>query len=180
MQQLTAWVLSAMALAWSLTSKIPGPTPKDIAEVIAQANVEKPLFAGPDGTREGAALMTALSRFESGNRQVAGDCKDKPAGWPGCGKVDVAAAPPSSFCFMQIYLPNGAKTAEGWTGAELMADPLKCARAAREIIRASIKASPPGEPLMQYAGSKAKGRTRFELAQKLFKLVPVPPIQCED
>lgn len=184
MQALTAWILLAMALAWSLTSKIPGPVPPDIAKALAEASIERPLFAGASGDRQSAATMEGIARYESGNRQVYGDCKDKPPGWPGCGK-DAGARlgepnGPTSFCFMQIHLPNGAKTAEGWTGEDLMKDPLKCARAAREIIRRSILASPAGEPLLQYAGTAREAKRRWDLAQKLFKLVPEVPIKCDD
>jgi hypothetical protein len=192
MQALTAWIMAAMALAWALTAKIPGkptpgeigPVPKDIAEAIAKANIEHTLFSGSNGERQGAATMTGIARFESGFRQVYGDCKDKPPGWPGCGKEPGARVGepngPQSFCFMQVHLPNGAKTAEGWTGEDLMADPLKCAQAAREIIRKSILASPAGKPLLQYAGRFREAETRWNLAQSLYKSVPPVPIKCDD
>lgn len=170
-QALTAWILAAMTLAWTLTSKLVGPTPSDIAAAIATASIEKPLFSGGDGARQGAALMVAISRFESGNRQVPGDCHGLKPGDARCGKLDAEHAP-TSFCFMQVHLPNGAKTAEGWTGAELLADPLKCARAAREIIRRSIKASPADVPLLQYAGTRRLAGQRFDLAKRLFREVP--------
>lgn len=190
-----------MALAWSLTAKIPGsptaaeigPMPSDIAKAIAEASLEKPLFSGvssdPDSAaRMSAATMTGISRYESGNRQVPGDCKGLEPGDPDCGNdaklrargKDPAQHPPQSFCFMQVHLPDGKKTAEGWTGAELMADPLKCARAAREIIRKSMLASPGGQPLLQYAGRAKEAKTRWDLVQKLYKLVPVVPIKCDD
>lgn len=120
--------------------------------------------------------MTAISRFESGNRQIPGDCKDKPPGWPGCGKD--ASSHPTSFCFMQVHFADGVEKVEGYTPEELMADPLKCARAAREIIRKSLLASPKDEPLLQYAGRSSAARLRYELAQRLFKSVPWN-IRCE-
>lgn len=189
MQALTAWILAAMALAWSLTSKIPGPMPKDIAEAIAKASIERPLFAGPTGDRQSAAMMEGTARYESGNRQVAGDCKDKPAGWPGCGKEPGARLGepngPTSFCFLQIHLGNDpthlGKTVEGWSAEDLMNDPLKCARAGREIMRKSILSSPAGDPLLNYAGGDKKAsKLRWELAQKLYKGVPEIPIKCDD
>lgn len=167
------YVVALMAKAWSLTSPIMGPTPHDIAEAIATACSEKPLFAGADGWRQSAALEAALSRYESGNRQVPGDCKGLRPGDPQCGKDP--AHPPQSFCFLQVFLPNGQRTAEGWTGEELLRDPLKCARAGREIIRRSIVAGPPGEPLKVYAGSSRLGATRFNLAKQLYQLVPFTP-----
>lgn len=190
------YALAAMAKAWALTSPVPGITPKPVAVAIEQASSEKPLFAASDGWKQTVDLMTAIARYESGFvADAKGDCKDKPAGWPGCGAtmpaleciddgpwlapftchvVTVRAneAEPTSFCFMQIHLPDGVKTAEGWSSDELLADPLKCARAGREIIRKSILASPAGQPLLQYAGRASAAALRFDLAKQLFKLVP--------
>jgi hypothetical protein len=188
MQALIAWILAAMAVAWSLTSKIPGPVPKDIAEAIAKSVIEKPLFSGGSGERQSASMMLGIARYESGFRQAYGDCKGLPPGDADCGKdaklrargLNPADHPPQSFCFMQVHLPNGQKTAEGWTGEELMQDSLKCARAAREIIRQSIKTSPSGKPLLQYAGKAREAETRWELAQKLYKTVPEVPIKCDE
>lgn len=169
-ESLTAWVVAAMLVAWSLTSPIIGIAPRDIAKAIAQASDEKPLYQGDEGSRQTSALMTAISRYESGHRQIPGDCKDKPPGWPGCGKD--ASSQPTSFCFMQVHFADGVEKVEGYTPEELLSDPLKCARAGREILRKSIKASPSSEPLLQYAGRSSAGRLRYELAQKLFKQVP--------
>jgi hypothetical protein len=176
-ESMTAYVLAMMALSWTLTSKLPGQTPKDVAVAIATASVEKPLFQDEDGPRQTAALMTAIARYESGfDPKAKGDCKDKPPGWPGCGKEK--GSEPTSFCFGQIHLVDGAKTVEGWTSDDLLADPLKCARSMREILRTSIKASPSKEPLLMYAGRSKEANTRFELAKKLFKLVPWT-IRCD-
>lgn len=169
-ESMTAYVLAAMAMAWTLTSPIMGITPKPIAVAIATASNEKPLFEGEDGPRRTAALMTAVARYETGFRQIAGDCKDKPPGWPGCGKEE--GSKPTSWCFLQIHFGDGVERVQGYTSDELMADPLKCARAGREIMRDSAKNSPKGEPLLMYAGRSGPARLRFELAQKLFKLVP--------
>jgi hypothetical protein len=173
---LEQWVLLAMAKAWAfdvhgvLQEKfLPGSTPSDIAASIATANAEKPLFAGEEGPRMGASLMTSLGRFETGFRQVAGDCKDKPPGWPGCGKEGTH---PTSFCFLQIHFEDGQEKVEGYTREELMTDPLKCARAGREIIRQSLKESPADFPLLRYAGTKAAAKVRFDVAKRLFHEVP--------
>ena len=171
-ESLTAWGLATMLIAWSLTSSIVGITPKPVAAAIATASIEKPLYQGENGARETAALMIATARFESGfDAKAKGDCKDKPPGWPGCGKAGNDSVP-TSFCFGQLHFAEGVKTVEGYTPEELLSDPLKCARAMREVLRASIKASPTSEPLLQYAGRSKEARTRFELAQKLFKMVP--------
>jgi hypothetical protein len=160
-------VIAMMQLAWTLTSPIAGAAPEPVAKAIAAAATDKPLFAGPRGAEETAALMVAVARYESGFRQVAGDCKGKPPGWSGCGKLEVAEHPPQSFCFAQIHLPGGARTAEGWSGDELMGDPTKCAVAMRELLRASIKVSPADVPLLRYAGTASAAKLRFSLARKL-------------
>jgi hypothetical protein len=156
---------------------------------MAKASIEHPLFAGTNGERESAAMMEGIARYESGNRQVAGDCKDKPPGWPGCGKEPGARLGepngPTSFCFMQIHLGSDPtalkKTVEGYSAEDLMADPLKCARSAREIIRRSILSSPAGAPLLSYAGGDRKAAAlRWDLAQKLYKTVPEIPIKCDE
>jgi hypothetical protein len=176
MAQLLAWVLLAMAVAWKLTSQLPGTTPKNVAEAIAQASYEKPLFKGMRADEHTASLMVAVARYESGFRQVAGDCKGLKPGDLECGKPGTT---PTSFCFMQIHFPDGVDRVKGYTKEELMADPLACARAGREILRASILASPPGEPLRQYAGSARAAEIRFGLAKKLIASVEWT-YQCED
>lgn len=177
-ESLTAWILAAMAMAWTLTSPIMGITPKPVAAAIAEASIEKPLFPGEDGPRRGAALMVGIARYESGFKADAkGDCKDKPPGWPGCGQKSNDSVP-TSFCFMQVHFDDGVERVQGYTREELLTNPLSCARAGREIIRDSAKNSPKGEPLLQYAGRSREARTRFELAQKLFKVVPWQ-IRCD-
>jgi hypothetical protein len=176
LEQLTLWITKAMVAAWLSIGTIVGVTPKDIAKAIAQASIEKPLFIGLDGARRTAALMTAVGVYESGYKQIAGDCKNKPPGWPGCGIEDGSA--PTSFCFAQVHFPDGVERVKGYTREELMADPLKCARAGREIMRDSIKIDP-DEPLKSYAGTSGPARKRFELAKKLFKSVEWI-YQCDD
>lgn len=166
----TAYVVALMAKAWTLSSAVMGRTPEPVADAIQIANTEKPLFIGVDGWRLGSSLFVGIARWESGFLADAmGDCKGKKPGEPTCGKD---GSVPDSWCFMQINLPNGAKTAEGWTGPELNADPLKCARAAREIIRCSIKGSPAGVPLLQYAGRASAAKLRMQLAHDVFSAVP--------
>lgn len=149
---LEQWVLKTMVKAWLSIGTIVGITPKDVASAIAQASAEKPLFTGGGGARQTGALMTAIGVFESGfNNKAVGDGG-------------------TSFCFGQIHLPDGAKTAEGWTADELMADPLKCARSMREILRRSIKISPVGYPLLHYAGTRKTATARFKLARELLSV----------
>jgi hypothetical protein len=181
MESLVVWILAAMATAWSLTSKLPGPVPKDIAQSIAKYALKKPIFKGESGARKTAALVIGTARYESGFRQVAGDCKGLQPGDPRCGKDGTT---PSSFCYLQVFLPDGQKTKQGWTGDDLMKDIDKCTEAGIEIMRDSVSASPRDEngdatePLKNYAGDSAKGMTRFRLAKKLIAEVPYN-IRCD-
>lgn len=166
-----------MVMAWLSIGKIVGITPKDVAEAISKGSIEKPLYEGPDGARRTAALISAVGVFEGGyNNKAKGDCKDKPPGWPGCGKADNDSKP-TSFCFLQIHFAEGVERVKGYTPEELMADPLACVRAGREIMRDSIKANK-DEPLMSYAGTSSPARKRWDLARKLFKDVPWA-IRCD-
>lgn len=176
LEALNVWVSKAMVAAWLSIGTLVGVTPKDIAAAIAKASFEKPLFVGEDGPRRTAALITAVAVFESGFKQIAGDCKDKPPGWPGCGKEE--GSKPTSWCFLQVHFIDGVEKVKGYTPEDLMTDPLACARAGREIMRDSIKVDPK-EPLKSYAGTSGPARKRFDLAQKLFKTVPEEPIRCE-
>lgn len=186
MESLTVWVVASMVAAWLSIGKIVGITPKDVAEAISKGSIEKPLYDGSDGARRTAALISAVGVFEGGyNNKAKGDCKDKPPGWPGCGKSDDSK--PTSFCFLQIHFADGVERVKGYTPEELMADPLACVRAGREIMRDSllehkkrVAANPEttSEPLLQYAGTGTQARRRFDLALKLFKEVPYT-IRCD-
>lgn len=176
MESLAAWVKAAMIVAWLSIGKLVGITPKDVAEAISKASIERPLFEGEDGARRSAALMTAVGVFESGfNNQAKGDCKNRPPGWPGCGKD--TDSKPTSFCFGQVHFGDGVTKVKGYTPEELMADPLACARAMREILRDSMLADK-SEPLKSYAGTSGPARRRFDLAKKLFREVPFS-IRCD-
>jgi len=175
-----------MVTAWLSIGKLVGITPVDVALAIAQASIEKPLYEGPEGALRTASLLTAVGVYESGfDNKAKGDCKDKPPGWPGCGKDNDSV--PTSFCFLQVHFIDGVTKVKGYTPEELMADPINCARAGREIMRDSllehkkrIKENPEAvsEPLLQYAGTGTQARRRFELARKLFKDVPYS-IRCD-
>jgi hypothetical protein len=194
LEQLTIWTGKAMIAAWLSIGTLVGITPKDVQNAIAVASLEKPLpFEGVDAVRRTSALITATGVFESGyNNKAQGDCKDKPPGWPGCGKTDDSK--PTSFCFLQVHFIDGVERVKGYTPEELMADPLACARAGREIMRDSIEVSKKEkkrleglgrgdewtfEPLKAYAGTSSAARKRFDLAVKLFKTVDWP-YRCDD
>lgn len=194
LEQLTIWTSKAMVAAWLSVGTLVGITPKDVRDAIATAALEKPLYDGPEGARQTASMMTAVGVFESGfNNQAKGDCKDKPPGWPGCGKAENDSKP-TSFCFLQVHFIDGVERVKGYTPEELLASPLACARAGREIMRDSIKANAAekkrleelgkldewnDEPLKTYAGTTSPARRRWELAKKLFKTIEWT-YRCED
>lgn len=172
---LSAWILKAALFASVHTGgTVPVPLPPAFADAIAAESIAAPLFTGADGDRQTAALVASLAWFEGGNNPSAiGDCKipDPHPGWHPC----TAARIPQSFCALQVYLPGGAKTAEGWTGADLLADPVKCVRAGLRIVKASIVGDRSGTcPLCLYARGRdtAEARIlsghRMLLAHRLF------------
>lgn len=175
-ESLTAWTSAAMIVAWLSIGTIVGVKPKDIAEAISKASIEKPLFEGEDGARRTAAFLTAVGVYESGFKQIAGDCKGLKPGDANCGKEGTA---PTSYCFLQIHFEPGVERVKGYTKEELMKDPLACARAGREIMRDSMNVKGnEDEPLRMYASTTPQARRRFDLAKKLFKTVPFS-IRCD-
>jgi len=171
---LAAFVIRASLVASSGARALPAT----FADAIATESIAAPLFAGAQGAERSAALLTALAWFEGGNEPAAiGDCRipDPRPGWHPCTEARI----PQSFCALQINLPGGAKTPEGWGRAELLSDPLKCVRASLRAIRASIAADRSGTcPLCFYAGGADNSVTRrlsghrMDLAKKLFALIP--------
>ncbi len=162
MTTLLAWVLAAS------TTLVPQRSHDELASAIAtRAEAEQPLFKGDTDRRKTASLLLAIAFRESTLRaDVVGDMKH--------GK-------PTSFCAFQIHLPSGAKTAEGWTGDDLVQDPDKCVTAAMHMIRASMKICPE-HPLAWYAegpnGCSSRraqniSRDRLAIAQHLVRVVKV-------
>ena len=91
-----------------------------------------------------------------------------------------------SFCWAQVNLPRGARTLEGWSGAELKQDPLKCATVAVRILKSSVTApkAPADCPLCVYARgyrwlgdasvlaeAKRLSGNRVDLARRLLRVV---------
>lgn len=118
---LLAFILSAIATLSS--AKCPAFA-ESTAAVVAG---ERPLFADDEGREKTAALMVAVAFREGSFLPLAGD---------------VQAGKPTSFCTMQIHLPRGARTAEGWTGLELIADTVKCVTAGLRLLRDSMRRCP--------------------------------------
>lgn len=173
--QLVSWIVSSSLFASGGHRALP----KTFADELAKQIDAKPLFSGTSGVQQDAALMNALAWMEGGNvPDVVGDCKGMA---PGSTKCDVAHDP-QSWCVFQIYLPSGSKTAEGWTGPDLIADPAKCITVARRLVRASITSAENRGgacPLCVYARGRwtPEGQrlsdNRMNLAKKLIREITV-------
>lgn len=163
--QLKAWGLAASILASNNQRHLSDAT----LDGMATAAVESPIIAGDDlAVRTMMAVEVSLAWHEAANLQ-------DPRG-SGIGSSDHG----QSWCWAQIYLPGGARTREGWTGAELATSPLKCARVTVRLIKASLLASPSCNEcgLTFYARGRdaPEGRrlsiARMSLAHRLLREVP--------
>lgn len=118
-----------MTLAWVLAAALllaPGRDHGVLGGAIARVvDAEPPLFKGDDERIKSAALVVAVTFRESSLRADA--------------LGDRVKGKPTSFCAGQINLPNGARTAEGWTGEELVADVDKCLRVTYRMLRESVR-----------------------------------------
>lgn len=167
--KLTAWAIAASLVASGGTRRI---TPA-VAEGMALAAIESPIVATDERTILAmVSIEVALAWYETGGQLV-----NDPSGSNDHG---------SSACWAQIYLPNGAHTREGWTAAELRADPLKCARTAVRLIKASLASSPACDlcGLTIYARGRdttegrALSRNRMALAVRLQRDVAFPTTEA--
>lgn len=118
---------------------------------VVQAQV--PLFKNDVNKQRTSALLVAIN-FREGSLQPAikGD-KDKRGNF-------------TSFCSMQIHLPFGAKTSEGWTGDELVEDPVKCITVGMRMLRESLRMCP-RHPVAFYAEGKSIATCDSPRAQKI-------------
>jgi hypothetical protein len=142
-QAVVAWLVSIM-----LTAAPPakGRTYPEAAETrehgeeryreIAQAVVdvtydpeEAPLYGGKKARALTALTVLSVAFYESGFR------KDVDLGLGRHARGDAGG----SHCLMQRHIGHG-KTAEGWDGADLVADRTKCLRAGLHHIRLSMRA----------------------------------------
>lgn len=153
---LTAWIVAASLFASGGVRKLTQP----VAEAMAEAAMQTRMVDGNDGPILAlASIEVALAWFETG-----GQMTNSPTGSNDGG---------NSFCWAQIYLPNGAKTAEGWTGVELRDDPKKCAKVAVRLIKTSADRGPADCELCLYARgrvteqARALSRNRMALARRL-------------
>jgi len=143
---LTTWILSVMLLISPVEKRVAwakhyphnetveqakaryNSIARDMATVVAE---EEPIFKGKNGRIQTAQLLIAVTFFESGYRKDVDDGK--------CikGSCDAWQGKATSFCLGQIHIGEG-KTAEGWTGADLIADRKKCLRASLHLLKKSI------------------------------------------
>jgi len=157
-EALTAWLLAIM-----LSSVPPGHSrrPEAARETAAQGKAryaaiakaiavvsldpkERSLFEGKRGRLETAALMLAVSRYESTWRRDV----DLGVGAPVAGRY---------WCMMQIAVPKG-KTPEGWTGRDLVTSRERCFRRALHIMqRGQRYCTKHGHPATAFLNQYASG-----------------------
>lgn len=117
---------------------------------MATAALDRPISDTDDGVKTMMGYEVALAWMEGGNHDGQpprlGPHADNDGG--------------NSYCWAQIYLPNGAKTWDGWTGKDLVEDPVKCAKAAALIIKYSVSHGPVDCPLCLYARGRVTEEAR--------------------
>lgn len=162
MSALITWILAASSLL------APDRQHDQLAQAItARVEASEPLFKGDVDRHRTSALLVAIAFRESSLRANA--------------VGDHSGGKPTSFCAFQLHLPWGKRTAEGWSGADLLEDPEKCVAAAMRMLRISMKVCP-SSPLAWYAAGPAGcrstraqriSRDRLAIAQRLMRDVRV-------
>lgn len=140
----------------------------DIADVVYDPS-EQPIFMG-QRARERTAVVVSTFAAEEGMNFAHSVDTGKRRGDAG-----------RSYCIMQINVGRG-KTAEGWTGPELIDDRKKCIRAGLHALRRSYwycKKNPERERFAAYtSGSCDVGRDisrrRHDRAMRRLHLAPPP------
>lgn len=133
------------------------PEGRDDREAIARA------IASTDATDVEARWLVAIAWRESSFRAAA---------------VGDAGA---SFCWAQIHM-GATRTREGWTGADLAADPARCALVALRVLRSSLAscaALPEDDRIAAYASGSCRSprgrrvsRDRAAVARRAFAGAP--------
>lgn len=155
MSALSSWVLAAML------EYAPDRDHQPLADAIATVAEQYRFVPGDDDHLATAAILVAISFRESSfDNSAIGDH----------GK---------SHCAGQIYLPGKARTREGWSGADLRADPVKCMTVTARKVAESMSACrhlPLGDRLAVYARGSCKSprgrqlsRDRMRLHEQLLK-----------
>jgi hypothetical protein len=126
LELVTTWLVGAM-MAWvPPLHDVDRTRYEAIAhDLVAVAFDEKeaPAFTGDTGRAKTALLMASIASFESQYRADVDDGR-------------VTGDHGRSYCLMQVQVYG--KTAEGWTGRDLVTDRTKCFRAALRAIRTSF------------------------------------------
>jgi len=145
---LASWLLATMILL------APNRDHRVLAAAMANVINSQPALFKNDPTKQRTAALISAINFREGSLQpgVKGD-KDKN------GKF-------TSFCSMQIHLPFGAKTLEGWTGEELVGDPEKCITVGLRMLRESMRMCPK-HPVAFYAEGRDLKTCDSPRAQKI-------------
>ncbi len=177
MNPTAAWLLASMlwALPPASVANCPGnretatereeryrSIAEDLSVVVLDPD-EAPLFEGPDARARTGAVVLGVTRHESGwNLAVdTGADRGSLAGDAGAGR---------SWCLGQILLDRDgvAKTPEGWTGPDLVADHKKCFRVVLHMARESFtrcRALPLEERLALYTRGSCNSDTGRALSR---------------
>lgn len=148
-----AYVLALMELAEPRSPY--RSTFEHTAEAIAAASSEAPLFAGPSGAAETAALVVAVGEYESHMKPDAeGDCvKPNGVAVDSVSGVCPAGSKPRSLCMLQVGVSNLRSL--NLTTEEIRTDIDVCIRAGLRLMRISFgvcRTAPIDERLRHYAG----------------------------
>jgi hypothetical protein len=161
-----AMITTAALIAWGLTASLVASggqrkLSSSILSAMADAALENPVVSGDDGPRVTMGYEVAIAWFESANGTLLiGDGH-------------------ASYCWGQVYLPNGARTREGYSGDELVRDPGKCAKVVVRLVKTSIQAGPSDCTLCFYARGRVTDEARrisghrLDLIRRLLD-VPLP------
>lgn len=122
--ELIRWTIAASLLA---SHNLRAVT-QDVAEALVDGAISNTLAETDNAIRTTLSMGVSITWMEGKNLlNIKGDGGE-------------------SYCFAQINLPHGARTSEGWTGDDLLADASKCATVMYRLIKTSVRAqSHPGE-----------------------------------
>lgn len=182
METLTAWIFSIlMTVAPPERTATKNEPVDDVIErytttssAMAQVVEDRgSLFQGKDGVYKTAALLIAVTKFES---ELAGDVAY------GQRRGDHG----KSWCYMQLHIDGqqliwGDEEMKSWTGEDLVTDWTKCFSAGHEVLRVSLQACSrykDGNILSLYTtGScqvNTKAQHRWNYAHWILRNFPVP------
>lgn len=121
MTPVTAWLTAAM-VSWVPAHQ--GPRYASIADDALAVATDGPLFGGPLGAERTALFMLSIASYESGFHPLVDSGR-----WRGDGG--------RSWCLMQINI-GAYRTAEGWSGRDLVSHRRRCFTAALRALRDSV------------------------------------------